>query len=272
MATVAGVLAAARGAGVERLDALALLQFVSGRSRIWLLAHDDERLAAEPAALIDHLLARRAAGEPLAYLVGEREFHGLSLQVSSAVLIPRPDTETLVDWALELLPAESTATVADLGTGSGAIALALKQSRPTTRVTALDASPAALAQARANGLRLGLAVEWLASDWWGALAGRRFDLVLSNPPYIEDNDPHLTALTHEPLVALTSGADGLDSIRKILDSAAMHLQPGAWLLLEHGHTQAAAVGALLSAAGFEAVQSRRDLAGHTRCSGGCRPG
>ena len=270
--TAAGALAAARAAGVERLDALALLQFVSGQSRVWLLAHDDEPLAAEPAARIDHLLARRAAGEPLAYLVGEREFHGLTLQVSSAVLIPRPDTETLVDWALELLPPESTAAVADLGTGSGAIALALKQARPTTRVTAVDASPAALAQARANGARLGLAVEWLASDWWQALAGRRFDLVLSNPPYIALDDPHLDALNHEPLVALTSGGDGLDAIRRILGPAATQLQPGAWLLLEHGHTQAAAVAKLLTAAGFEEVTSRLDLAGHTRCTGGRRSG
>jgi release factor glutamine methyltransferase len=269
--TAAGVLAAARAAGVERLDALVLLQFVTGRSRVELLAHDDEPLAAEQTARITPLLARRAAGEPLAYLIGEREFHGLSLQVSPAVLIPRPDTETLVDWALDLLPADSTAAVADLGTGSGAIALALKQARPGTRVTAVDTSPAALAQARANGARLGLAVEWLASDWWQALVGLRFDLVLSNPPYVEDNDPHLAALRHEPLVALTSGSDGLDAIRAILRTAAMHLQPGAWLLLEHGHTQAVAVCQLLTAAGFEAVQSRLDLAGHTRCSGGHRP-
>ena len=269
--TAAGVLAAARTAGVERLDAQALLQFVTGQSRVWLLAHDDEPLATEAAAQIAALLARRAAGEPLAYLVGEREFHGLSLQVSPAVLIPRPDTETLVDWALELLPVDSTAAVADLGTGSGAIALALKRARPGARVTAVDASPAALAQARANGARLGLAVEWLASDWWQALAGRRFELVLSNPPYIDEHDPHLAALRFEPLVALTSGLDGLDAIRTILAAAAAHLQPGAWLLLEHGHTQAAAVSELLTAAGFEAVQSRRDLADHARCSGGQRP-
>lgn len=269
--TAAGVLVAARAAGVERLDALAVLQSATGRSRTWWLAHDDEPLAAEPAARVAALLARRAAGEPLAYLVGEREFHGLALQVSPAVLIPRSDTETLVDWALELLPVDSSAAVADLGTGSGAIALAVKQARPNAVVTAVDASPAALAQARANGARLGLDVEWLASDWWQALAGRRFDLVLSNPPYVEANDPHLAALQHEPLIALTSGLDGLDAIRTILDTGVMHLRPGAWLLLEHGHAQAAPVSELLTAAGFEAVQSRLDLAGHTRCSGGYRP-
>jgi release factor glutamine methyltransferase len=270
-ATVAAALAAARAAGVDRLDALALLQFVTRHSRAWLRAHEDAELDADAATTLGVLLARRAAGEPLAYLVGEREFHGLALHVTPDVLIPRPDTETLVDWALELLPADSAAAVADLGTGSGAIALALKNARPAARVTAVDASAAALAVARANGERLGLEIEWLHSDWWSALAGRRFDLVLSNPPYIEDGDAHLADLRHEPLEALTSGSDGLDAIRAILATAATQLEPGAWLLFEHGHDQAEAVCGLLTTAGFEAVQSRRDLAGHARCSGGRRP-
>ncbi|RZT95023.1 peptide chain release factor N(5)-glutamine methyltransferase [Rivibacter subsaxonicus] len=272
MATVASLLQAARAQGVERLDATALLEHVTGRPRTWLIAHDDAPLGTEDQARIETLLARRAGGEPLAYLLGEREFHGLSLAVGPDVLIPRPDTETLVDWALELLPADGTTAVADLGTGSGAIALAIKRARPLASVCAVDASPAALAVARANGERLGLAVEWLQGNWWEPLAGRRFGLVLSNPPYIEEGDEHLHALRFEPLQALTSGPDGLDSIRAIVVEAPARLEAKAWLLLEHGHLQAAAVCALLRAAGFEAVGSRADLAGNPRVSGGRWPG
>lgn len=272
MRTIARALADARRAGLDRVDAHVLLAHLLGRDRGWLLAHDEQVLDAAQDAGYAHWCARRAAGEPVAYLLGEREFHGLRLQVSPAVLVPRPDTEVLVDWALELLAgalaARTAPAVLDLGTGSGAIALAVKHRHPAAQLSAVDASAAALAQARANGDRLGLAVDWLASDWWAALAGRRFDLALSNPPYIAQADPHLAALTHEPLSALASGADGLDDIRRLVAQAPAHLADGAWLLFEHGWDQAGAVCALLTQAGFEQVQSRADLAGTLRCSGG----
>ena len=243
------------------------------RPREWLIAHDDAPLSAGQQQRFAADCARRAAGEPLAYLLGEREFHGLMLQVGPAVLVPRPDTETLVDWALELLAdAPGTApAMADLGTGSGAIALALKHARPDARVCAVEISPAALAVARANGQRLGLDVQWLAGSWWQPLQGRRFDLVSSNPPYIAAGDPHLPALRHEPLQALSPGGDGLSDLRHIIQAAPLHLQPGGWLLLEHGHDQAEAVRALLLQAGLTQVTTRRDLAGRPRCSGGRRP-
>lgn len=267
--TVASLLKAARAAGVDRLDAQLLIAHVLQRSRAWLIAHEDAALDSRQLAQAQAALERRAAGEPIAYLLGEKEFHGLMLGVTADVLVPRPDTEVLVEWGLELLKAASPgADVADLGTGSGAIALALKQACPLANVCAVDASTAALAVARSNGERLGLAVEWLHSHWWSALASRRFDLVVSNPPYIAEGDPHLDALQHEPQQALTSGVDGLDAIREIVTQAPAHLRPGAWLLLEHGHDQAPAVALLLQARGFEAVSTRRDLAGLPRCTGG----
>ena len=270
---VAEALAAARGQRLDRLDAQLLLARVLQRPREWLIAHDDAPLSAGQQQRFAADCARRAAGEPLAYLLGEREFHGLMLQVGPAVLVPRPDTETLVDWALELLAdAPGTApAMADLGTGSGAIALALKHARPDARVCAVEISPAALAVARANGQRLGLDVQWLAGSWWQPLQGRRFDLVSSNPPYIAAGDPHLPALRHEPLQALSPGGDGLSDLRHIIQAAPLHLQPGGWLLLEHGHDQAEAVRALLLQAGLTQVTTRRDLAGRPRCSGGRRP-
>ena len=212
------------------------------------------------------LCARRAAGEPLAYLTGTRGFHGLTLQVDARVLDPRPDTETLVDWALAL-PLPADARVVDLGTGSGAIALALAAQRPGWRVEAVDASADALAVARANATRLGLAVAFSEGAWLKNVSGH-YHAIVSNPPYIATGDPHLAALTHEPLRALASGADGLDDIRKIVAQAPDRLVSGGWLLLEHGHDQAAAVRALLSAAGFRDVQSRRDVPGIERCTGG----
>jgi release factor glutamine methyltransferase len=275
--TVAQALAAAQSAGLERLDAQLLLGHLLGQPRSWLIAHDGDTLPPAQADAYAALCARRAGGEPFAYLVGEREFHGLSLQVSPAVLVPRPDTEVLVDWALELL-GEATALggrpapeVVDLGTGSGAIALAVKHRHPAARVSAVDLSEAALAVARGNAQRLGLAVEFHAGSWWQPLAGRRFDLVLSNPPYIAGGDPHLAALAHEPALALTPGGDGLDAIRHIVACAPAHLAPGGWLLLEHGYDQAEAVAALLRAAGFDGVATRRDLAGQPRCTGGRWP-
>jgi release factor glutamine methyltransferase len=275
MNTIADALAKAQSAGLDRLDAQLLLGHLLGQPRSWLIAHDSDALPAETAVAFGELCQRRAAGEPFAYLVGEREFHGLSLQVSPAVLVPRPDTETLVDWALELLAGEladrMAPAVVDLGTGSGAIALAVKHRHPAVQASAVDFSDAALAVARANAERLKLGVEFRAGSWWQPLAGRRFDLVLSNPPYIAGDDPHLAALTYEPSLALTPGGDGLDAIRAIVDGAPAHLRPGSWLLLEHGWDQATAVAALLQAAGFEAVSTRTDLADRDRCTGGRWP-
>ena len=269
--SVASLLEAARLAGIDRLDAQLLLAAILDRPRAWLLAHDDDCISAEAETRWQALLARRVAGEPLAYLLGEKEFHGLTLEVSSAVLVPRPDTETLVEWALELLPTDAAATVVDLGTGSGAIALALARSRPLACITAVDASDAALDVARRNGQRHGLAVRWLVGDWFAGLGEERFRLIVSNPPYIAEGDPHLAALQHEPIGALCSGADGLEALRRIVAAAPPHLEPGGWLLLEHGHDQAEAVRALLVQAGLSDPQTRRDLAGVPRCTGAQRP-
>jgi len=195
------------------------------------------------------------------------------LQVGPAVLVPRPDTETLVDWALELLaiPLADAPEVADLGTGSGAVALALKHGHPAARVSAVELSEPALAQARANGERHRLPVDWQQGDWWQPLGGRRFHLVASNPPYVAGGDPHLAALRHEPALALTPGGDGLSALQQIVRGAPAHLHAGGWLLLEHGHDQAEAVQRLLREAGLVQIQTRADLAGKPRCSGGRSP-
>lgn len=269
--TVAQVLAQARAAGVDRLDAQLLLARHLGRSRSWLLAHDDATVPPARHGPLQADLQRRAAGEPLAYLLGEREFHGLSLVVSAAVLVPRPDTEVLVDWALHCLQGLAQPRVADLGTGSGAIAISVAHARPDAVVTATDVSADALAVARQNAARHAPQVQLVQGSWWQALPAQRFDLVLSNPPYIAGADPHLAALAHEPRLALTPGGDGLDALRAIVRGAADHLQPGAWLLLEHGWDQAAAVRQLLAESGLTEVQTRQDLAGLDRCSGGRRP-
>lgn len=268
--SVAAALQSARESGIDRLDAQCLLGAVLARPRSWLLAHEDEALDPAAARRYTTLLARRAAGEPLAYVLGEKEFFGLRLEVTPDVLIPRADTETLVEWALELLPGDVETAVADLGTGSGAIALALAAQRPAARVTAVDASPAALAVAERNARRLGLAVEWRLSDWFSALEGRRFPLIVSNPPYVAEGDAHLTALSHEPQRALTSGPDGLTAIRHIVASAAGFLTVGGWLLIEHGFDQSAGVQFLLETAGFDRIATRRDLGGQPRCTGGRR--
>ena len=206
----------------------------------------------------------------MAYIIGFKAFFGLLLQVDARVLDPRPDTETLVEWALERLPTDHPQRVLDLGTGSGAVALALQHERPACRVTAVDASADALTVTHANAQRLGLPVQCVQSHWMDAVPGP-FELIVSNPPYVADGDPHLAALTHEPLSALTSGPDGLDDIRQIIAQAPSRLTPGGWLLLEHGWDQAQAVQTLLRQAGFEQVQSRQDLAGVDRCTGGTKP-
>ncbi|MCK9688019.1 peptide chain release factor N(5)-glutamine methyltransferase [Comamonadaceae bacterium BS-T2-15] len=276
MITVDAALRDARSRGVERLDAHLLLSHVLGQSRAWLLAHGGDALSSDQAAAFDGLVARRAAGEPFAYLVGEREFHGLTLAVSDAVLVPRPDTETLVDWALELLRGKlrdvDAPTVLDLGTGSGAIALALKNAAPRARVWAGERSGGALAVARENAQRLSLDVHFAHGDWWDALAGEpeapAFDLVVSNPPYIAADDPHLAALTHEPLSALVAGDEGLADIRRIAQGASGRLRAGGWLLFEHGWEQGAAVQAILQRSGFGEVSTRVDIEGRARCTGG----
>ena len=275
--TTAEALAAAQTLGLDRLDAQLLLLHALGKSpadRAWLLAHDRDALSDDVTRQFDALAHRRAAGEPLAYIVGYQEFFGLRLQVDPRVLIPRPDTETLVNWSLELLqtgalPAD--AAILDLGTGSGAIALAIAQHLKTAgrpaRVTAADASAGALAVARENVLRLGLNVALIESNWFENV-GERFHLIATNPPYVANADPHLADLTHEPLNALTAGADGLADLRKIIAQAPAHIDPAGWLLLEHGFDQALAVRELLTQRGFLQVQSRLDLTGIQRCSGG----
>ena len=275
--TTARALAAAQTLGLDRLDAQLLLLHALGKShadRAWLLAHDTDALSDDVTRQFDALAERRAAGEPLAYIVGYQEFFGLRLQVDPRVLIPRSDTETLVNWSLDLLQSDAVpadAAILDLGTGSGAIALAIAQQLKTAgkpvRVTATDASTGALAVARENALRLGLNVAFVESNWFANVRGN-FHLVAANPPYVADADPHLAGLTHEPLNALTAGPDGLDDIRQIIEQSPGHLHPGAWLLLEHGFDQALAVRKLLAQRGFSQVLSRRDLAGIERCSGG----
>ncbi len=271
--TLAQALAQAHTLGLARIDAQLLLLHAVGRpdaGRAWLLAHDTDVLAPAQHAQFLALCQRRLAGEPVAYLTGRKEFYGLPLQVDARVLDPRPDTETLVDWALEVIAPLASPRVVDLGTGSGAIALALQSQRTDAQVLAVDASADALTVARANAERLGLPVRFQPANWLAGVEGL-FDAIVSNPPYIPSADPHLAALTHEPLQALASGADGLEDIRTIVAQAPTHLRPGGWLLLEHGYDQAEAVQALLATHGFAQVQSRNDLAGIARCTGGQWP-
>ncbi|MEO6319518.1 MAG: peptide chain release factor N(5)-glutamine methyltransferase, partial [Polaromonas sp.] len=236
-----------------------------------LLAHDTDALTPELAEMFRSLCARRSTGEPLAYIVGSKEFFGLALEVDGRVLVPRPDTETLVEWSLDLLQLPGLLQFLDLGTGSGAIALAIAHSLRAAgrqaQVTAVDASVDALDVARGNATRLGLTIDFLESRWLAQVKGG-FHLIASNPPYIASADPHLAALVHEPRQALTAGPDGLDDIRKIIEQAPGYLLPGGWLLLEHGYDQAERVRDLLLQRGFSQVQSRLDLAGVERCSGG----
>ena len=248
-----------------------LLAHVLDKSRSWLYSHGDDALDAAAAGRFERLLARRVAGEPVAYLVGWRGFWQFDLQVSAATLIPRPETELLVELALDRMPRDRPLRVADLGTGSGAIALALAYERPNAQVVATDASPDALAVARTNADLLKLPhVEFRAGSWFEPLQGERFDLIASNPPYIADADPHLAQgdLRHEPRAALASGPDGLDAIRVIAASAATHLLYGGWLLIEHGWEQGAAVRALLQAGGFREIATARDIEQRDRISFG----
>jgi release factor glutamine methyltransferase len=269
---IAHILSALQVQGLDRLDAQWLLLHVlnkSMESRAWLLAHDTDLMDAVALQKLRTLVARRLQGEPLAYITGHKQFYGLDLRVDARVLVPRPDTETLVDWALAVLhdaPA-SHLSVLDLGTGSGAIALALKATRPALQMTAIDFSEDALAVAKTNARGLALDVHFQQGSWLKGV-DTCFQVIVSNPPYIAAQDLHLAALTHEPLQALASGPDGLDDIRSIIAQAPARLLPGGWLLLEHGYDQAAPVCSLLIAAGFEGVQSRIDFNGIARCSGG----
>jgi release factor glutamine methyltransferase len=254
-------------------DAEQLLAHALGRERGWLYAHGDAPVPEVEADLLEGLVQRRLAGEPVAYLVGRRGFWRLDLGVGPATLIPRPETELLVEQALERLAADREVRVADLGTGSGAIALALAQERPRARVLATDASAGALVLARRNADALGFGaarVEFRQGDWWAPLAGETFDLVAGNPPYIAEDDPHLALgdLRFEPRAALASGPEGLCAIREIVRDAPAHLRPGGWLLLEHGWDQGAAVRALMAQAGLAEVATSRDLEGRERVSCG----
>jgi release factor glutamine methyltransferase len=276
-ATIAQALTWAQAHELDRLDAQLLVLHALGRAgndRAWLLAHDTDALPNSAHVTLQVTVRRRTTGEPLAYITGHKEFYGLDLAVDARVLVPRPDTETLVDWALEVLvrqPGTATPTsVMDLGTGSGAIALALKHARPGLQVSAVDFSAGALAVARSNAQRLRLDVVFSQGSWLNGVRGS-FDAIVSNPPYIAAADHHLAALTHEPLSALASGTDGLDDIRTIIQQAPPRLRSGGWLLLEHGYDQAPAVRALLTQAGFADAQSRCDLAGIERCSGAWLP-
>ncbi len=254
------------------LEARMLAQAVLGVSRAWLVAHGREAPAEDRRSLLDGLLQRRLAGEPMAHILGEREFYGRRFRVGPATLIPRPETEHLVEAALARAH-PGKVRVLDLGTGSGCVAITLALERPHWHVTGIDVSAAALAVARDNAAALGAAVDLRESDLFDALAGERFDLIVGNPPYVSAGDPHLDQgdVRFEPRLALVSGADGLDHIRRIARRAPAHLAAGGWLILEHGWDQAEAVAALLECSGFVDGFMQRDLAGQARISGGRWP-
>lgn len=258
--------------GLPPLEARMLLERVLEKPRAWLIAHAEEAPGPEVEQAFAALVERRLRGEPIAYILAKREFYGLEFQLTRAVLIPRPETELLVELALARIPENAAARVLDLGTGSGAIAVALAKARPQARLTAVELDYAALSVARANAKQHAVSVRFFCGDWFGALPGERFDLIVSNPPYVAAGDPHLGLgdVRFEPQRALLGGADGLDCIRAIVASALVHLLPGAWLLFEHGYDQAEACRALLEAEGYGDVQSWPDLAGIPRVSGGVR--
>ncbi|WP_153111342.1 peptide chain release factor N(5)-glutamine methyltransferase [Propionivibrio limicola] len=258
---------------IDRLDARLLIEHVCGCTRTDLIAHPERLLTPEQAQRLAELLARREAGEPLAYLTGSAWFYDREFAVTPDVLIPRPDTEVLVDQALERTQKLSVPRIVDLGTGSGIVAIMLAKLCPQASVTAVDISPASLAVARANAARHGVDVRFLEGDWYAPLGDERFDLIVSNPPYVVDGDPHLqlNGLPFEPQHALTdgvAGGDGLACIRILIDGAPAHLRPGGWLLIEHGYDQAVKVRELLRARGFAGVDSWRDGADIERVSGG----
>lgn len=276
--SVADALRHACQQGLPRLEAQMLLLHALQRSpheRAWLVSHDREPVATPALLQFRALVHARLEGSPIAYLTGRREFYGLELHITPDVLDPRPDTEVLVDWALQLLAEQHAPRVLDLGTGSGAIALAIQHACPHAQVVAVERSSAALQVAQANAASHALPVRFLQGSWLQALedAGEpgQFAVIVANPPYIASGDAHLAALHHEPQAALVAGDDGLQDLRTIIMQAAPWLQPGGWLLLEHGWQQHDAVRAMLADAGYAQIDFRRDLAGHVRCTGACRP-
>lgn len=260
------VLQAIAVSGIDAREARLLLAEVSGFSQASLAASPEQEIPFEVENAFLELARKRAAGEPVAYLLGRKEFYGLELTVNPSVLIPRPETELLVDLALDRNPA----SVLDLGTGSGAIALAIKHQLPACRVVAVDSDLSSLVTAKRNAAKLGLEIDFRHGRWFDPVAGERFELVVSNPPYVASGDPHLEALRYEPRGALVSGLDGLGCIRDIAKAAPTHLIPGGWLLLEHGQGQEGAVRAMLQAAGLESIATWPDLARIARVSGGKR--
>ncbi|MBU0622225.1 MAG: peptide chain release factor N(5)-glutamine methyltransferase [Gammaproteobacteria bacterium] len=268
-ATLATAIALARDEA--RIEVQMLLQRALNVGRAYLLAHPEQILDVSKQAEYEAMLQRRQQGEPIAHILGEREFYGLSFKVTPATLIPRPETELLVELALQRIPSHGKCRVLDLGTGTGAIAISIAHERQDAEVVAVDASSAALEVARENAQRLGIdSVRFVQSDWFSALGAHRFDLVVSNPPYISAGDKHLKQgdVRFEPVSALTAGADGLDDIRRIVRDAGQYLETGGWLLLEHGYHQAEKVRDLLSQNGFWKIFSEMDLAGIARVSGG----
>jgi release factor glutamine methyltransferase len=257
-----------------KFEAQLLLQNVLNVNRAWLLAHESDTLQDKIKTDYEALLARRLIGEPIAYIFGYREFFGLNLIVTPDTLIPRPDTETLVETALDKIPLETPFTVLDLGTGTGAVALAIAQNRPEAQVTAIDASSGALDIAKRNSNQLDLTqVDFRLSNWFSALEGERFNLIVSNPPYIEQHDIHLTQgdLRFEPMSALASGTDGLDDIRQIVDNCLLHLHPQGWLMLEHGYNQAHLVTDLMAQSGLIDITTIKDLGANDRVTIGKNP-
>ena len=270
--TLTGLLQRAQAQGLSRLDAQLLLARATGLTRTVLLADGEQPVAAATQQQFERECLRRLEGEPLAYIEGCKEFWSLALQVNSAVLVPRPETELLVERTLALLPPQPL-QVADLGTGSGAIALALAHERPQWSVLGVDRSTAALNVARDNAQRLALDnVDWRCGHWCEPLAGSLYDAIVSNPPYVAADDPALAALRHEPLSALAASDDGYGDLLAIIDEARQHLQPGGWLLLEHGTSQADRLTEALVAAGYARVVCHPDLAGHPRVTEACWPG
>jgi len=257
-----------------RFESQLLLQHALKVNRAWLIAHENDDIAANIQCEFDTLIQRRISGEPIAYILGQREFYGLNLAVTPATLIPRPDTEILVDIALKKIPANETAQILDLGTGTGAIALAIAQQRPQAQVTGVDASRPALEVAISNSQQLRIAnLRFVLSDWFTELDHAQFDVIVSNPPYIEDADTHLHQgdLRFEPLSALASGADGLDDIRRIVDGCLIHLKPQGWLMFEHGYNQAEPVRELMAQTGLVNIETFKDFGGNDRVSIGKNP-
>ena len=250
--------------GLPRTEARALLAHALGVTRERLISHSELDLSHADAEVFFALVARRLGGEPLAYLTGIQEFYGRRFSITPDVLVPRPDTETLIDVALDCIRSTGATRVLELGSGSGCIAITLKLEHPELQLTATDISAAALQLARGNAAALGADISWLGGDWYGAVGAERFDLIVSNPPYVASGDPHLGALTHEPPLALTDEADGLRCLAEIIQGAPVRLRRPGWLIVEHGWDQAPEVGRLASAAGFGSVEAVRDAVGHLR--------